>query len=225
MFQNLIFALVFNAPTIIGVTFLGWSIPEILMIFWLENIIAGIFCYLKMWRVKKFLKNEKMSASIQDEPPQAKLGQKSSKANSGVSSETSVESAIDTAENTIDKWKTNYGAFTIGHGVFVILIAGLFWGFNYQNIQSLGAAVLWLLIDYAVAFKLGFLDKKMYQKVTVEILASLSQIRLGILHLSLIFGLMGAVFGKSNLYWFAAILMLLKMLSEIFLSKVPQPKS
>lgn len=204
MISRIFFLLLFNVPTLIGVIFFQWSVPEILLIYWLENIIAGCFYFWKMKKVKQYTNLHKNHENIKEYIHTQKNMKNKSKLQ-----------PAQTAKQMIQDWKRTYIAFSVGHGFFVILLAIVLWGLNSENLQTLGVVLLLLCIDYTIAYNFHFLNKKEYQIVTVEALIRNAKMRLVILHLTIIFGVLAASLKDTNQYWFVVILIALKIGTEL----------
>jgi hypothetical protein len=165
-----------NAIPLIGVLFLGWSVWNILVIYWLENGIVGGFNVLKIARAQG--------------PDESLLGRMTISVN-GRPASAMAKAAL------IPFFCLHYGLFWVVHGVFVLMLP-LFAGMSDQPLGSsmtLSAgsilfAVIALAVSHGLSFWLNFLRGGEYRRVTAAGQMFAPYRRLIALHLTIIFGAM-----------------------------------
>ena len=172
----LVALIVANLIPLFGVLFLGWSVWNILVIYWLENGIAGVINVLKM------------STATGEEAPESGMtfivnGQPS----------TSMTKA-----GLIPFFVVHYGIFWFVHGIFVLTLpAFLSLTSDVPMELTLGPvlfAAIGLAISHGLSFWWNFLHGGEYRRVTPTGLMFAPYRRLVALHLTIIFGAMAAMF-------------------------------
>ena len=172
----LVALIVANLIPLFGVLFLGWSVWNILVIYWLENGIAGVINVLKM------------STATGEEAPGSGMtfivnGQPS----------TSMTKA-----GLIPFFVVHYGIFWFVHGIFVLTLpAFLSLTSDVPMELTLGPvlfAAIGLAISHGLSFWWNFLHGGEYRRVTPAGLMFAPYRRLVALHLTIIFGAMAAMF-------------------------------
>ena len=172
----LVALIVANLIPLFGVLFLGWSVWNILVIYWLENGIAGVINVLKM------------STATGEEAPGSGMtfivnGQPS----------TSMTKA-----GLIPFFVVHYGIFWFVHGIFVLTLpAFLSLTSDVPMELTLGPvlfAAIGLAISHGLSFWWNFLHGGEYRRVTPTGLMFAPYRRLVALHLTIIFGAMAAMF-------------------------------
>jgi Family of unknown function (DUF6498) len=163
-----------NAIPLIGVLFLGWSVWNILVIYWLENGIVGAFNVLKMARADGSAVDDPLAVTmLVNGRPAAGL----------------VKFAI------IPFFVVHYGLFWVVHGVFVLtlpLFASLS-GESFGTSMTLSGgsitfAVIALAVSHGLSFWWNFLRGGEYRRTTAAGLMFAPYRRLIALHLTIIFG-------------------------------------
>jgi uncharacterized protein DUF6498 len=176
-----VFALVVaNAIPLIGVLFLGWSVWNILVIYWLENGIVGGFNVLKMARAQG--------------PEVAGPGSMTFQVN-GRPASSMAKAAL------IPFFVLHYGIFWFVHGVFVLTLP-LFAGISEQPLRtpmtlsatSILFAVVALAVSHGLSYWWNFLRGGEYRRVTAAGQMFAPYRRLIALHLTIIFGAAAIIF-------------------------------
>jgi uncharacterized protein DUF6498 len=169
-----------NAIPLIGVLFLGWSVWNILIVYWLENGVVGGFNVLKMARAQG--------------PEGAGPGPMTFQVN-GRPASSMAKAAL------IPFFVLHYGTFWFVHGVFVLTLP-LFASISDQPLgtpmtlsaTSILFAVVALAISHGMSYWWNFLRGGEYRRVTASGQMFAPYRRLIALHLTIIFGAMAIVF-------------------------------
>jgi hypothetical protein len=159
-----------NLIPLVGVLFLGWSVWNILVIYWLENGIVGVINVLKM------------AAATGEDP-------------TGLSAALTLNGQPATAMTKVGLipfFVVHYGIFWFVHGIFVLTLpAFLSLASDTPMELALGAvlfAAVGLAISHALSFWWNFLRGGEYRRTTPAALMFAPYRRLVALHLTIIFG-------------------------------------
>jgi Family of unknown function (DUF6498) len=172
----LIALIVANAIPLIGVVFFGWSVWNILVIYWLENGIVGVFNVLKMARAD------------------------GSVASAGTFMVNGQPATTLTKVALMPFFVMHYGIFWLVHGIFVLtlpafLSLGLSGG---PGLDLDPGAVLFaaaaLAISHGLSYWWNFLRGGEYRRVSPATLMFSPYRRLIALHLTIIFGAIAVMF-------------------------------
>jgi Family of unknown function (DUF6498) len=185
--------IVANLVPLIGVLFFGWSVWNILIVYWLENGIVGVFNVLKM----------------------------SIASGSGVPQGMSMNSrpvAGNAKATLIPFFVIHYGIFWVVHGIFVFTLPFLFTeepasasGVNPGAILFAGIA---LAISHGVSFWWNFWHGGEYRRISAAQLMFAPYGRLLVLHMTIILG--AVAIGTTGAQSAAvAILVLIKIALDI----------
>jgi hypothetical protein len=170
--------IVANAIPLIGVLFLGWSVWNILVIYWLENGIVGVINVLKMARADGSLAPSDPTFMVNGQP---------------ATSMTKVA--------LIPFFIVHYGLFWVVHGIFVLtlpLFMSMSPGVDGAAL-SLDAgpvilAALALAVSHGLSYWWNFLRGGEYKRATPAGLMFAPYRRLIALHLTIIFGAIAVLF-------------------------------
>ncbi|MEO5884445.1 MAG: DUF6498-containing protein [Candidatus Limnocylindrales bacterium] len=165
--------LVANVIPLVGVLFLGWNVWTILIVYWLENGIVGVFNVAKMARAE---------GGDADGSPNVIVNGRS------VSSTAKL--------GLIPFFVMHYGIFWTVHGVFVLTLPlfgsmGADTGPDMTNGFSpgtIGIAVIALTISHAVSYYFNFLRGGEYRRVSAAGQMFAPYGRLVVLHITIILG-------------------------------------
>ena len=169
--------IVANVIPLIGVLFLGWSVWNILVIYWLENGIVGAFNVLKMARADGSEAPAGPTFMVNGQPATSwsKLG-------------------------LIPFFVMHYGLFWFVHGIFVLTLPA----FMSMGLRSgpgldldpgaVALAAVALAVSHGVSYWWNFLRGGEYRRVTPAQLMFAPYRRLIALHLTIIFGAMAVMF-------------------------------
>ncbi len=164
-----------NLIPLIGVLFFGWSVWNILVIYWLENGIVGVINVLKM------------SVATGDEvTPGVTLMVNGRPATSA------------TKIGLIPFFIVHYGIFWFVHGIFVLTLPAFFSLMSDDGMTlDLGPVVfaaLGLAISHGLSFWWNFLHGGEYRRTTAAALMFAPYKRLVALHITIIFGAFAVMF-------------------------------
>jgi hypothetical protein len=202
-----------NLIPLVGVIWFGWNVWTILIVYWLENGIVGVFNIAKMWLAEGPLPDGAASSWRFNGRPMNEAGRM----------------------GLITFFAMHYGIFWFVHGVFVLtfpLFAGIGGttdmteGVNPVAIILAGIA---LFISHAVSFWLNFIGHGEYRRVSAAGQMFAPYGRLVILHITIIVG--GIAISMTGAPAAAvAILVVLKTVLDIGFHlaehrRVPQPAS
>lgn len=169
--------IVANAIPLIGVLILGWSVWNILVIYWLENGVVGVFNVLKIARADGSQAPPGPSFMVNGQPATSlsKLG-------------------------LIPFFVMHYGLFWVVHGIFVLTLPA-FINMGLRSGPGLdldpGAVLLAafaLAVSHGLSFWWNFLRAGEYRRVTPAQLMFAPYRRLIALHLTIIFGALAVMF-------------------------------
>jgi hypothetical protein len=177
----LVALIVANLIPLIGVLFLGWNVWMILIVYWLENGIVGIFNVLKML----YAQGEPDPTA----PPSAMQITINGRSTEGMAKATMIPFFI-----------VHYGIFWFVHGVFVLSLP-LFGAFSGETDMTAGIgagaiafAVIALFISHGLSFWWNYLVRGEYRHTTVVGQMFAPYGRLMILHITIIFGALAISF-------------------------------
>ena len=164
-----------NLIPLIGVLFFGWSVWNILVIYWLENGIVGVINVLKM------------SVATGDEvTPGVTLMVNGRLATSA------------TKMGLIPFFIVHYGIFWFVHGIFVLTLPAFFSLMSDDGMTlDLGPVVfaaLGLAISHGLSFWWNFLHGGEYRRTAAAALMFAPYKRLVALHITIIFGAFAVMF-------------------------------
>lgn len=150
-----------NLFPLFGVLFFGWSLFSIMLLYWLENIVIGIFNVIRMRRAEK---------PMPDAEAGVKLGGK--------------PYAPEMKGQLIAFFILHYGLFTAVHGVFVFAL------FRSDEAPTLAVVVglVSLLWSHAVSYFTNYIGKGEYKSLSAPDLFIQPYKRIFVLHLTIIFG-------------------------------------
>ncbi len=151
-----------NLIPLFGVIFWEWSLFGIMVLYWFENVIIGIFNLLKMYRAEMIVDPKRLSRK-----------------------------KIYSEEQTgVSRWTLmiffffHYSLFTIVHGSFVFIIFGP----SDLDLFSFAAGVIPLLISHIVSYRTNYIGHEEYRKIPVASLFSRPYARITALHVSILAG-------------------------------------
>jgi hypothetical protein len=165
-----------NLIPLAGVLFLGWNVWAILLLYWLENGVIGIFNVLKMLR-----------AEGQEEP-----GGGGMRVN-GRAASTMQKAGL------IPFFCIHYGIFWVVHGIFVLTLP-VFGMIGAEEVgESVGilagvdpftvaVALVALTISHGISYRFNFIGRGEYRRVTPSGQMFAPYGRLVVLHITIIFG-------------------------------------
>jgi len=169
--------IVANLIPLVGVLFLGWNVWAILMLYWLENGVIGVFNVLKI-----------LHAEGADDP---NTGPRLN----GRPADTTARAGVATF------FCVHYGIFWFVHGVFVLTLpvfssisgdsTGLLEGLDALTLMfALGA----LILSHGISYRFNFIGRGEYRRATPSGQMFAPYGRLAILHVTIIFGALAVIF-------------------------------
>jgi hypothetical protein len=185
--------LVANLIPLVGVLFFGWSVWNILIVYWLENGIVGVFNVLKMSVASGTGVPQGMSMNNRPVAGNAKAA-------------------------LIPFFVIPYGIFWVVHGIFVLTLPFLFTGepgsASGVNPGAILFAGIALAISHGVSFWWNYLHGGEYRRTSAAQLMFAPYSRLLILHMTIILGALaiGTTGAQSAA---VAILVLIKIALDI----------
>jgi hypothetical protein len=166
-----------NLIPLIGVVFLGWSVWNILIIYWLENGIVGAFNVFKMARAEGTPSATDATFVINGQP-------------AGTASKVAL----------MPFFVVHYGIFWFVHGIFVFTLPA-FMLLSPEPVEGIGiqpgsvlVAGIALAISHGLSFWWNYLRGGEYRRATAAGLMFAPYRRLIALHLTIIFGSMAILF-------------------------------
>ena len=148
-----------NLVPLFGVLFWGWSLSAVMVLYWSENVVIGLFNVLKMALAQGEAKGSSMRFN-----------------NQPVTAAHQIPLII--------FFMVHFGMFTLGHGVFVFI----FFGKNLPAFAILLPAFLSLILSHGISFGVNFIQKGEYQRVSFTSLFFQPYKRVVIMHLTIILG-------------------------------------
>jgi hypothetical protein len=201
--------IVANLVPLVGVLWFGWDVWGILVIYWLENGIVGLFNILKMRR-----------ACGPDTPaPERADGRRPGVVGPTINGRpaSGMGKAI-----LILFFIVHYGMFWLVHGVFVLILPA-FAMMNADGQPNFGTtldpgAILFVLaglvISHGVSYRLNYIGRGEYLRTTPEAQMFAPYGRLMVLHVTIIFGAIAIGFTGAPAAA-VVILVLLKIALEL----------
>jgi hypothetical protein len=186
-----------NMIPLVGVVFLGWSVWNVLVIYWLENGIVGVINVLKMSAATgETAANPSPLTFMVNGRPATQLSKPA----------------------LIPFFVVHYGIFWFVHGIFVLTLpAFLSMASDTRMELGIGAvlfAAVALAISHGLSFWWNFLRGGEYRSVTPAGLMFAPYRRLIALHLTIIFGAMAVMFTGAPVVA-VAILVAIKTLLDL----------
>jgi len=148
-----------NLIPLFGVLFWGWSLSAIMVLYWSENVVIGLFNVLKMARAKGEIRGSGML--LNNKPV------------------TAAHRA-----SLIGFFIAHFGIFTLVHGIFVFA----FFGKDLPDWSILLPAFLFLFLSHGISFGVNFIWKGEYRRVAFTDLFIQPYKRVIIMHPTIILG-------------------------------------
>jgi hypothetical protein len=215
-----------NLIPLLGVLFAGWSLLEVVTLYWLENLVIGAINILRM-------------ATCSPDAEHLRLARQVASSNAARSLKDAAENAAEATHVTavghhamkllfIPFFAVHYGIFWAVHGVFIFALlgdGGLFafrvgpFGDLSSSVKTLLAGGLWLgllgsIVSHLFSFFYYFLYRGEYRKTNVAVLMMAPYGRIFVLHVAILLGafaihllgqpiilLLLLILGKTALDW------------------------
>lgn len=160
-----------NMVPLIGVLFFGWNVWTILIVYWLENGVVGVFNVLKMSR-----------AAAEYVPGRVRI------TFNGGPAEDATKAGL------IGFFILHYGIFWTVHGVFVLAFAA--GAFSISSRTTAEAPSVWtillalvaLLVSHGLAYRLDYIGRGEYLRTSAASQMFAPYGRLVVLHVTIIVG-------------------------------------
>ena len=179
IYNSLIVLIIANLIPLFGVLFFGWSSFEILLLYWSESAIIGLFTILKIILAK----GKPMNFKINKQP-------------------VIVTNDADLAKLKlflIPFFMFHYGMFMIVHLIFILALSphtgntavfqdGKLAAGVSQSILNVASAFLALFISHAISFKSNYLDGKENETAEPGKLMSAPYGRIIVMQMAIVFG-------------------------------------
>lgn len=149
-----------NLVPLFGVFFFGWSFFAVVFLYWLENVIIGVFNVLRMAKARGPV-DPKHEMKLNGEPYTSK-------------SRTAL----------IIFFILHYGIFTTVHGAFIVLLFGPFDMTPFMVFTGVSA----LILSHAISYFSNFIGSGEYERVNEGVLFMQPYTRVIALHVSIIAG-------------------------------------
>ena len=172
-----------NLVPLVGVLFLGWDVWGILIIYWLENGIYGVFNVMKMRRAE----GTDDESPIESRETRRRLN---SLTINGRPASGSDKAAL------IPFFVMHYGMFWVVHGIFVLTFPA-FAISGAEGEPDFGStldplaivfALICLFISHGISYRLNYIGRGEYLRTTAARQMFAPYGRLVVLHVTIIFG-------------------------------------
>lgn len=149
-----------NLVPLYGVLALGWKVAPILVFYWVENLVIGLFNLLKMARAQGAVGDSHMT--LNGKPV-----------------------TRDSRKALMFFFALHYGGFTLGHGVFVMVMFSP----GMRNLPAeMGLALLVLSLSHCYSYWRNFIGRGEYLNVSFARLFWQPYVRVIVMHLTIIGG-------------------------------------
>ena len=205
-FPSAIILLIVNLIPILGILYLGWNSYDILLLYWLESIVIGIFNFFRILKAQ--------GPSAVDNKDTAKI----------VMRNTSNQEIVYTTKINLNTRQSpiffafffffHYGMFTFVHGAFLFSFIGNKTSFVLNgDYWGLVAFFIALMISHGFSYFYNYIGKKEYESCAPGVQMFSPYSRVMIMHFTV---LVGAYFANHYLplYYFI-IFILLKIFFDL----------
>ncbi|MDP2684019.1 MAG: DUF6498-containing protein [bacterium] len=149
-----------NLIPLFGVLFLNWSLFSILFVYWLENIVVGVYALLRMWRAEL--------------TPKVPI----------VITKSSGKTEVYKTSVYISFFLLHYGIFTLVHGVFVYNMFSP----SFVSLKWVFVAFISLMISHGISHFKNFIGNKEYLYTSPDKQMMAPYKRVVVMHLTIIAG-------------------------------------
>ena len=166
-FPSAILLIIANLLPIYGVIFLSWNPFDIILLYWTENIVIGVFNFLRM-------------LSAQGKTPLSTVS-------NDISGETPGGFAMNLGLGLFSL--LHYGIFTFVHGAFLgFLVFPKTTFFLDKDFSGVGIFMLALTISHGFSFLYNYIGKKEYLERSAQQQMTAPYGRIIVIHLTIILG-------------------------------------
>jgi hypothetical protein len=201
-----------NLIPLAGVLYWGWSVFEIVLLYWIENLILGFITVLKMLTSQPQVSNGHLNIDMP-----VRGGPRQIPVPAGVSVEKMM---VGLKVFLIPFFIIHYGMFCMAHGTFVFALFSeeSFTGDLRALDQLIPGPLLWvvgaLLVSHLISFLINYIGRGEYRRTNPMTLMMAPYKRIVVLHLTIIFGA-GLTMLMGSPFWLLALLIGLKILMDI----------
>ena len=149
-----------NLVPLYGVLALGWKVAPLMVFYWTENLVIGFFNVLKMSRAQGEIGDSRMT--LNGSPVTA-----------------------DSRRSLIVFFAMHYGIFTLGHGVFVMVMFG---PRPERALGDIGLALLVLTLSHGYSYRRNFIGRGEYLVISFAKLFWQPYARVIAMHLAIVLG-------------------------------------
>lgn len=183
-----------NLIPLFGVLYFQWNVYSLMILYWLENVLIGVFTVIKMRKAEgSFLSSVTSNFTVN--------GRKAS----------SFQHDSLTAQRTffIPFFSMHFGIFTLVHGIFVLIF------FYSPDVSFRGIALTFLsmCLSHFISYETNFIGKGEYLHTSIEKLFIAPYPRVIVMHLTVILGGMFAMQNKS--IYSLVLLVVLKTIADL----------
>lgn len=191
-----------NLIPLLGVLFAGWSLLEVVVLYWLENLVIGAINVLRMATCSPDIEHLRLAqeAAASDAETPAKMQE--------VASNLAAAAHVTTFGHHLIKlffipfFSVHYGMFCLVHGVFIFVLLGgngmigmgpgPFGGLS-SHVTSVLSGGLWLallglVVSHLFSYVYYFLYLGEYRRTNVAMLMMAPYGRIVVLHVAILFG-------------------------------------
>lgn len=195
-----------NLVPLYGALFAGWNVFSIMILYWLESAIIGLFNILKM---------NKAEGSIIEQVGGLKIAESTL---NGRSIRELSQSPFSAKTFFIPFFFMHYGMFMLVHLIFLVVFFGVMPAANGTphvfDLWGITLGFLSLLLSHAVSYKTNFIDQQEYKVVSVGQLFISPYPRIIVMHLTIILGGMLAMSTGQSATGLA-LLIVLKIIADL----------
>jgi len=210
-----------NLVPLVGVLAFGWSTLNVVLLYWMENVVIGVINVLKMvtcWPGPGAMINApaaKLVDQHEDENTQ-------SAGDSGGGTDMALQAS---KLFLVPFFTVHYGGFCLGHGMFICIVLGGSFSssmlgnpldIGLQAFQSTGMklGVLALAVSHFVSYCVNFLGRGEYRRTSPPALMFRPYARIVVLHVAIVFsGFFILVLDSPN--WLLVLLVVGKTLLDL----------
>lgn len=191
-----------NLIPLLGVMFAGWSLFEVVILYWLENLVIGAINVLRMATCAPDIEHLRLAQQA------ATAGAEKPKQASDSSADLSALANVTAVGHHLIKWffipffTVHYGMFCLVHGVFIFVLLGGDgmigmgpgpFGGLYSRVTSVLSNGLWialwgLVVSHLFSYIYYFLYLGEYRRTNVAMLMMAPYGRIVVLHVAILFG-------------------------------------
>ena len=190
--------IVANLLPLFGVMFWGWSVFNIVLLYWMENLVIGGINILKMIACRPEVDQIKVANLIPGKLGGAQRAEMMAKLEEHGGLEKAMHGHAALKLFMIPFFAVHYFGFCAGHGVFVFSLFGNSAGFSgpfasFGRVPELltgafGLAALGLVLSHLYSFFANYLGNAEYRRTVVPVLMFKPYGRIVVLHIAIIFG-------------------------------------